>query len=116
MRRVVLIEIHCDDNSQKPTNLWHNVLIFWLLFSVSAFPIIPTRKILFKPNIEADEEISAAHFLDFEFCDAMAAVPPGDRDRGERKSAHDGFQGEFDGDVEVGAEDRANAVDDGLPS
>jgi len=46
----------------------------------------------------------------------MAAVPPGDRDRGERKSAHDGFQGEFDGDVEVGAEDRANAVDDGLPS
>ena len=45
----------------------------------------------------------------------MAAVPPRDWDRGEGVSAHDGFQGEFDGDVEVGAEDRADAVDDGLP-
>ena len=49
-------------------------LLHFILF------IIPSGKILFHPNIEADEEVAAAHFLDLEFGAAGAAVAPGDGD------------------------------------
>ena len=77
------------------------------------FPnVIPSGEIFFQPNVEADEEIATAHFLDFEFGDAGAAVAPGDGDGGETEAANDGFQREFNRDVEVGREDGADAVDD----
>lgn len=80
--------------------------------SERGFQVIPAREIFFQPHIEADEEIAAAHFCDLKFGDAGAAVAPSDGDGGETKAADDGFQREFDRDVEVGREDGADAVDD----
>ena len=73
--------------------------------------IIPAREILLQPDIEADEQIAAAHFLDLEFRLASAAVAPGDGDHGEGKSSDDGFERQLDCDVEVGRENRADAID-----
>jgi len=81
--------------------------------SGSFFKVIPTREIFFQPHIEADEEIAAAHFLDLELGGAGAAVAPGDGDGGETEPTDDGFEREFDRDVEVRREDGADAVDDG---
>ncbi len=76
------------------------------------FQIIPTREIFFQPNIEADEEVAAAHFLDFELGGAGAAVPPSDGNGGETEATDDGFEREFDRDVEMRGEDGTDAVDD----
>ncbi len=76
------------------------------------FSVIAPGEILFEPDVEHDEEVAAAHFFDFEFGQAGAAVAPGDGDDGEAVAADDGFEGEFDGDVEVRGEDRPDAADD----
>jgi hypothetical protein len=77
-----------------------------------SLPIVPARKVFLQPDIKDDEEVAAAHFFDFELGQAGAAVAPGDGDDGEAVAADDGFQGEFDGDVEVRRQDRLDAVDD----
>jgi len=59
------------------------------------------------------QEIAAAHFFDFEFGGADAAVAPGDGDGGVAEATDNGFQREFDRDVEMRREDGADAVDDG---
>ena len=69
-------------------------------------------EVFFEPNIQADKEVAAAHFLDLELCGAGAAVAPGDWDCGEAESADDSFKREFDRDVEMWGEDGADAVDD----
>jgi hypothetical protein len=74
--------------------------------------VVAAREILFEPHVEDDEEVAAAHFFDFEFGQAGAAVSPGDGDDGEAVAADNGFQGEFDRDVEVRRQDRPDAVDD----
>jgi len=74
--------------------------------------VIASREIFLQPDVEDDEEVAAAHFADLEFGHARTAVAPGDGNDGETVAADDGFQGEFDGDVEVGREDGADAVDD----
>jgi hypothetical protein len=57
------------------------------------FPnVIPSGEIFFQPHIEADEEIAAAHFLDFEFGGAGAAVAPSDGDGGKTEATDDGFE------------------------
>ena len=76
--------------------------------------IIAARKIFFQPDIKADEQIAAAHFLDLEFRLTGAAVAPGDGDDGEGKSSDNGFERKLDCDVEVRREDRAYAIDDGF--
>ncbi len=42
----------------------------------------------------------------------MPPIAPGDGDNGETVAADDGFERKFDGDVEVGRKDGADAVDD----
>jgi|688.fasta_scaffold1797014_1 hypothetical protein len=53
-------------------------------------------------DIEGDEDVAAAHFL--ELGGAGAAVAPGDGDRGEGESVDYGFEREFDCDVEMRGE------------
>ena len=53
------------------TLLWHRF-----------HPIVPAAEILFKPDIHADEKISAAHLLDLELGFPVLAVSPGDGDDG----------------------------------
>ena len=81
----------------------------------AVFAVVAPREIFFEPDVEADEEVAAAHFFDLELGGPVAAVAPGDRDDGKTVSAHDGFEGEFDRDVEVRGKDRPHAVNDGLP-
>jgi hypothetical protein len=76
------------------------------------FFVVAAGEVFFEPDVEDDEEVAGAHFLDFEFGEAGAAVAPGDGDGGEGVAADEGFEGEFDGDVEVGGEDGADAGDD----
>lgn len=69
---------------------------------------LPPREIFFEPEKKSDKE-AAAHFL--ELGSAGAAVAPGDGNGGKIEATDDGFQREFDGDVEMRGEDGANAVD-----
>lgn len=83
----------------------HNISVFQLAidFRLQAQPsnfrfldilllsIIPPGKIFLHPHIQADKEVASTHLLNFEFGHAMAAVAPGDRNRGEAVAAHDGL-------------------------
>ena len=89
--------------------IWKNGKAFSLLHT-----IIPAREIFLQPDIEADEKIAAAHFLDLEFRLTGAPVAPGDGDDGEGKSSDDGFERELDRDVEVRRENGAYAIDHGF--
>src|SRR5215471_5067497 len=64
-------------------------------------PVVAPAEILLQPTIERDEQIPAAHLLNFELRDAIAAVAPGDGDHGPRIAADDGFERKFDGEVKV---------------
>lgn len=74
--------------------------------------VIATGEVFFEPDVEDDEEVTAAHFFDFEFGDAVAAVAPRDGNDGKVVTADDGFEGQFDGDVEMRRENGADAIDD----
>lgn len=76
---------------------------------LSRFFIVALGEVFFEPHIEDDEEIAAAHFFNFELGEASAAVVPSDGDSGEGVATDEGFEGEFDGDVEVGAKDGVDA-------
>ena len=58
--------------------------------SCSILSVIPPGEVFFEPDIEADEDVAAAHFLDFELGGAGAAVAPGDGNRGVAEAARDG--------------------------
>ena len=81
------------------------------LLTVPIDPVISSREIFFQPDMEADELIAVAHFLDLELCLTGAAVAPGNRDNGEGKSLGDGFEKKLDCDVEVRRQNRAYAID-----
>jgi len=53
--------------------------------------VISLAEIFFQPQIEADEQVTAAHFLDFELGHASAAVTPGNRHHRPGISANDGL-------------------------
>jgi len=74
--------------------------------------IVPLREIFLEPHVEDDEEVAAAHLFNFELGYSVASVAPSDGDNGEIVAADNGFQWKLDGDVEVGRQDRADAVDD----
>lgn len=63
--------------------------------------IISPGKILFQPDVKADKEIPATHFLDFELGHAGATIALGDRDGSKTETADDSFQRELDRDVEM---------------
>jgi hypothetical protein len=69
---------------------------------VGGFPVVPAGEVFFEPDIDADEEVAAAHFLDFEFGGAGAAVAPGEGDGGETEAARVGA-GEAESSVSGGA-------------
>ena len=66
-----------------------------LLFEVSA------AEVFFQPDVAADEEVAAAHFLDLQLGDAGAAIAPGDRHDRPGVAAHDGLERQLDREVEV---------------
>lgn len=76
------------------------------------FQIVATGKVFFQPDIEANEEVAATHFFDLELGHTCAAITPSDRYGGEAEAPDNGFQWEFDRDVEMRGEDRADAIDD----
>src|SRR5476651_2218540 len=78
-------------------------------------PIIAATEVFLEPDVEHDEKVTAAHFLDLELGHARAPVSPADWNHDPVKAPHDGFQRQFDGQVEVGRDQRAASLDD-LPS
>ena len=49
----------------------------WQAVPRSLLLVIAAAEILFQPDIQADEEVAAAHFLDGKFRISHAPVPPG---------------------------------------
>ena len=80
--------------------------------SCGGFVVVALGEVFLQPNIQDNEEVTAAHLADFQFGHASAAVAPGDGDNRKIVAPYDGFEGEFDGDVEVRGEDGSNAIDD----
>src|SRR5205085_7783768 len=68
-------------------------------------------EIFFQPNVKADKQIAASHFLDLQFGDAAATISPGDRDGRPGEAANDRFQGELDREVEMRRDQRLAALD-----
>src|ERR1022692_3441914 len=73
--------------------------------------VITAAEIFLQPDIKADEDIPAAHFLDPKFCDTMPAIAPGDWDHGPGIAAHDCFERYFDREIEVRRDQRTATVD-----
>ena len=63
--------------------------------------IIAAAEILLQPDVQADEQIPAAHFLDLQLRDAGPAVAPGDRHHRPGVAAHDGLERQLDGEIEM---------------
>ena len=60
---------------------------------LGGFFVIAAAEILFQEDVHADEKVAAAHFLDFQFGFAAAAIAPGNGDDGPGIATHDGLQG-----------------------
>src|SRR5215467_5580229 len=78
-----------------------------------AFFVIPSTEILFQPNVEAYEEIAAAHLFEGKFGNAGTAVSPGYRDNRPAISANDGLQWKFDSQIKMGREQRTTTFNYG---
>src|ERR1044072_1511029 len=68
-------------------------------------------EVLLQPDVEADEQIAAAHFFDFELGRTGAPVAPGDGKRGPAEAAHDGLELYLHRDVEMRSDERPAALD-----
>src|SRR4051812_19182179 len=73
--------------------------------------VISTAEILLQPNVKADKQIAAAHFLDLQFRSAAAPVPPGNRNRRPTVAAHNRLQRNLDREVEMRGDQRLAPVD-----
>src|SRR5690606_25164648 len=62
-------------------------------------PVVAPAEVFLEPDVRADEEIAAAHLLDFELGYTVLAVAPGDRGDGEGVPADNRLQGEFDREI-----------------
>src|SRR6266567_8968894 len=71
-----------------------------------SLPVVPTTEIFLQPQVEADEQVAAAHFLDFQFGYASSAVAPGNRHDGPGIAANDGLHRNLNRKVEVSREQR----------
>lgn len=74
----------------------------FLISNLNLFAVISLREVLFEPYIQADKEVAAAHFLDFQLGLARAPVAPGDRNSGPGIASYYRLKRKFDRDVEVG--------------
>src|ERR1700691_1462171 len=66
-----------------------------------AFVVVTAAQVLLKPEIETDEKVAAAHFLNLQLGFAGSAVAPCDRYRRPGIATNDGLQRKFDGEIEV---------------
>src|SRR5581483_2164698 len=73
---------------------------------VGSAMIVAARQGLLEPQVEDDEEIAAAHFLDAQLGYAGFPVCPGDRNHAIGVAAHNGLQRHLDGQVEVRRNER----------
>ena len=92
-----------------------SILLFRLVFFLCGAVVVAAAEVFFQPDVEADEQVAAAHFLDLELGLARAAVAPGDGHDGPGVPAHDGLERQLDGEVEVRRDERAAALDDLAP-
>ena len=53
--------------------------------------IVAAAKVLLEPDVEANEKVAAAHFLDFELGSASAAITPSDGNYCPGVTPHDCF-------------------------
>ena len=79
------------------------------------FPVIAAAEIFLQPNVEADEQVAAAHLPDLQLGLARAAVAPGDGDDGPGEPAHDRFERQFDREIEMRRDQGPAALDDLAP-
>src|ERR1700753_1013390 len=63
--------------------------------------VIAAAEIFLQPDIQANEQIPAAHFLDLQFGFACPAVAPGNRYRCPGIATDNGLQRQFDRQVEM---------------
>src|SRR5450759_5213174 len=63
------------------------------------FAVIPATEVLFEPDVQADEQVPAPHFLQLELRLAATAVPPSDRNYGPTVSPDDHLQRQLHGKV-----------------
>src|SRR5579872_225091 len=75
-----------------------------------ALPKVAATEIFLEPDVEHDEHVAGAHFLDLQLGDAGLPVAPRNRNRRPRIAAHDGLERQFDGQVEMRREERAKSV------
>jgi len=71
------------------------------IFCASLLFVVAAAEILFQPDIQADEEVTAAHLLDEELRRPRAAVSPGNRHNRPAISADYGLQWKFNGQIEM---------------
>src|SRR5438552_12074774 len=86
----------------------------WCLVLLLSLPflVVAAAEIFFQPNIKADEQVAAAHFLYFEFWSAGAAVAPGNRNDRPGVAAHNRFERQFDGEIKVRSDQGTAAFND----
>ena len=77
---------------------------------IGAF-VIALAEVLLQPDVEANEEVAAAHFFYFQLWRAGAPVAPGDGERGPAKAADDGLERYLHRDVEMRGDERPAALD-----
>ena len=53
--------------------------------------IVAFAKVFFEPDVEADEEVTATHFVDLEFGGAGATIAPSNWNHGPGITAYDCF-------------------------
>jgi NAD/NADP transhydrogenase alpha subunit len=71
--------------------------------AVQILPVVVTAaQVFFKPEIEANEKVPAAHFLNLQLGLAGSAVAPCNRNRRPGIAANDGLERKLNGEIEVG--------------
>jgi hypothetical protein len=73
----------------------------------SASSVVTAAKVFFQPNIETDEKITTAHFLDSKLGRAAAAVTPGNGNHGPGIAADNGFKWNLNRKIKMRREKRA---------
>src|SRR6266545_3913255 len=75
-----------------------------------ASPVVASAKVLFKPNIKADEKIAATHLLDLQLRLTGAPISPRNWHTLPFIPADDSFKRYFDRQVEMGRNQRAASI------
>src|SRR6516225_2381785 len=73
--------------------------------------IVAPRKTFLEPEVEHDEEVPAAHFLQLQFRNPALPVGPGDRDHGVGVTADDRLERHLHRQIEVRGNQRLHGLD-----